>query len=69
MLLLLFSGLFLFRFETRQLEALLFQLPPRMTRFEPMDEAQNLCLPQFFKAGYTHNPKVPGSLQIEKSEI
>jgi hypothetical protein len=29
------SGLFLFRLADRQLFALLFQLPPRLTRFEP----------------------------------
>jgi len=32
---LLLPGLLLFRFETRQLFALLFQLPPRFKRFEP----------------------------------
>ena len=35
MLLLLLSGLLLLRLATRQLLALLFQLPPRFTRFEP----------------------------------
>ena len=35
MLLLLFVGLLLLRFAVRQLFALLFQLPPRFTRFEP----------------------------------
>ena len=35
MLLLLLVGLLLLRFATRQLFALLFQLPPRFTRFEP----------------------------------
>ena len=35
MLLLLLNGLLLLRFATRQLFALLFQLPPRFTRFEP----------------------------------
>lgn len=34
-LLLRLSGLLLFRFDTRQLTALLFQLPPRFTRLEP----------------------------------
>jgi hypothetical protein len=29
------SGLFLLRFAERQFLALLFQLPPRITRFEP----------------------------------
>ena len=36
MLLLLLFGLLLFRFATRQLLALLFQLPPRFTRFDPL---------------------------------
>jgi hypothetical protein len=35
MLLLRLSGLFLLRFAERQLLALLFQLPPRFTRFVP----------------------------------
>ena len=35
MLLFLFVGLLLLRFAVRQLFALLFQLPPRFTRFEP----------------------------------
>ena len=35
-LLLRLSGLFLLRFAERQFLALLFQLPPRFTRFEPM---------------------------------
>ena len=35
MLLLALSGLLLLRFADRQLFALLFQLPPRLTRFEP----------------------------------
>ena len=35
MLLLLLAGLLLLRFATRQWFALLFQLPPRFTRFEP----------------------------------
>jgi len=34
-LLLLFDGVLLLRFATRTLFALLFQLPPRFTRFEP----------------------------------
>ncbi len=36
MLLLLLFGLLLFRLATRQLLALLFQLPPRFTRFDPL---------------------------------
>lgn len=32
-----FDGLFLLRFADRQFLALLFQLPPRLTRFEPLD--------------------------------
>ncbi len=35
MLLFSLSGLLLLRFVTRQLIALLLQLPPRFTRFEP----------------------------------
>ena len=35
MLLFVLPGLLLLRFATRQLFALLFQLPPRFTRFEP----------------------------------
>ena len=35
MLLFLFDGLLLFRFAERQFCALLFQLPPRFTRFSP----------------------------------
>ena len=35
MLLFRLFGLLLLRFATRQLIALLFQLPPRFTRFEP----------------------------------
>jgi hypothetical protein len=36
MLLFVFDGLFLLRFAERQFLALLFQLPPRFTRFEPV---------------------------------
>ena len=36
MLLFLLSGLLLLRFADRQLLTLLFQLPPRITRFEPV---------------------------------
>ena len=35
-LLLRLPGAFLLRFDARQLRALLFQLPPRFTRFEPV---------------------------------
>ena len=35
MLLFVFDGLLLLRFAERQLLPLLFQLPPRFTRFEP----------------------------------
>lgn len=35
LLLLRLSGLLLLRFATRQFSGLLFQLPPRITRFEP----------------------------------
>jgi len=38
MLLLLLVALLLFRFETVQLLALLFQLPPRFTRLVPLYE-------------------------------
>jgi len=30
-----FDGVLLFRFAERQFDAVLFQLPPRFTRFEP----------------------------------
>ena len=36
MLLFVFDGLLLLRFAERQLLPLLFQLPPRFTRFEPL---------------------------------
>lgn len=36
MLLFVLSGLLLLRFAERQLLRLLFQLPPRLTRFEPL---------------------------------
>ena len=42
MLLFLLSGVLLLRFAARQLIALLFQLPPRFTRFEPFG-----CHPKF----------------------
>jgi len=42
MLLLALSGLLLLRFATRQLLALLFQLPPRMTRFEPCGQNRGI---------------------------
>ena len=54
MLLLRLFGLLLLRFCTVQLSALLFQLPPRLTRFEPDDAPKNALLlkkpyfPQFF---------------------
>jgi hypothetical protein len=35
-LLLRFSGVFLFRFADLQFAAVLFQLPPRFTQFEPL---------------------------------
>jgi hypothetical protein len=38
----LFDGLLLLRFADRQFLALLFQLPPRITRFEP-DGAFRRC--------------------------
>jgi hypothetical protein len=46
LLLLRLSGLLLLRFETRQFLALLFQLPPRKTRFEP--PAISFCFFYFF---------------------
>ena len=42
MLLFEFVGLLLLRFATRQLVALLFQLPPRFTRFAPDDHRPEL---------------------------
>lgn len=44
MLLLLLFGLLLFRFATRQLLALLFQLPPRFTRFDPLADFYPILL-------------------------
>ncbi len=41
MLLFRLSGVFLLRLADRQFLALLFQLPPRFTRFEPTDKAPN----------------------------
>ncbi|GEM_PF-4958004 len=35
MLLFRFDGVLLFRFAERQFDAVLFQLPPRFTRFDP----------------------------------
>ena len=46
LLLLEFVGLLLLRFATRQLFALLFQLPPRFTRFEPeVAPRRSVCAP------------------------
>jgi hypothetical protein len=36
----LFSGVLLLRFAERQFLALLFQLPPRLTRFEPLSDTR-----------------------------
>ena len=44
MLLLRLPGLSLFRFDTRQFLASLFQLPPRFTRFEPPQPASVLSM-------------------------
>ena len=50
-----FDGLFLLRFADRQFLAELFQLPPRLTRFEPMDrppeviEAQTCEIANFWR--------------------
>ena len=53
-LLFVLSGLVLFRFATRQLFALLFQLPPRITRFEP-DAGRSGSLARFLgPTGLTH---------------
>ncbi len=38
LLLFSFDGLLLFRLDEVQLSALLFQLPPRFTRFDPEEE-------------------------------
>ena len=43
MLLLRFDGVLLFRFATRQFLALLFQLPPRFTRLEPLQMQSLSC--------------------------
>ena len=45
MLLCRLSGLLLFRVADRQFSALLFQLPPRITRFEPTIDALVIQLP------------------------
>ena len=50
MLLFLLDGVLLLRFADRRLFALLFQLPPRFTRFEPDGRRPSimiycLCLP------------------------
>ena len=57
MLLFLLSGPLLLRFAERQLFALLFQLPPRITRFEPSEAALGHFL-SFFPAAV--NPFVGG---------
>ena len=41
------SGEFLLRFADRQFDALLFQLPPRFTRFEPCDHSPGAFLTDF----------------------
>lgn len=43
MLLFVFDGLLLLRFADRQLLPLLFQLPPRFTRFEPLRPLSLIC--------------------------
>ncbi|HNT52006.1 MAG TPA: hypothetical protein PKH19_01290, partial [Candidatus Syntrophosphaera sp.] len=50
MLLLLLFGLLLLRFATRQLLALLFQLPPRFTRFDPLLLSLPQIMAQFLQA-------------------
>lgn len=46
MLLFLFSGVFLFRYAERRFLALLFQEPPRITRFvESSTHSLNLFIP------------------------
>ena len=78
MLLLLFDGLLLFRFAERQLFALLFQLPPRFTRFEPVCHhafcatcAAHICPPRpTMTAGRgkrTLEPSFPPSTSFLKS--
>ena len=42
-----FDGLFLLRLAERQFLASLFQLPPRFTRFEPVNGTRNLSFPFF----------------------
>ena len=46
-LLLRFDGVLLFRFDTRQFLALLFQLPPRFTRLEPVMDMRHYVGPRF----------------------
>ena len=50
LLLLLLFGLLLLRFATRQLLALLFQLPPRFTRFDPLLLSLPQIMAQFLQA-------------------
>ena len=54
MLLFLFVGLLLLRFAVRQLIALLFQLPPRFTRFEP--DGRQTRRAAFKAAAYAFEP-------------
>lgn len=39
-----FDGEFLLRFADRQFTGLLFQLPPRFTRFEPLDHSPSILV-------------------------
>lgn len=55
MLLLRLSGSFLLRFAERQFRALLFQLPPRKTRFVP-DALRRLPKPFFATPSNLHAP-------------
>jgi len=50
-----FDGSFLLRFADRQFLAVLFQLPPRFTRFEPRDRSPaSLVTPRGENANSKH---------------
>jgi hypothetical protein len=53
------SGVFLLRFAERAFVALLFQLPPRFTRFEPIDHAPDIFVTLSYEiANWPHPPHV-----------
>jgi len=55
MLLFLLDGMLLLRFADRRLFALLFQLPPRFTRFEPDGRRHSImCYRLWFHEAFLH---------------